>query len=331
MAVQEYIYDVATDFPNGRVHTATLRDEIVACPDITIQINDVHCVGFTEEAGGVCVGGTIHLVFAAELPTGEKTVLDGDTTGPCGGLIAAHDNSGKYDVPPLMEMTVHETALTGGGFCGKGIEILNIGSTVGWYSRTVSFPFPVDMLTGKFIGNGETEYGDLLRVEVHPDMPILTAYGFAMDVKVNGVHTAGEDTIQINLTNVAYARATGMLNIGLGKFIKFADHEQEYWVREIDPVNNWIKIHKKESYTSANDGLADDLSDGDVVKFTTIMMDGVPLPTNGICTCGESKTGSSGLPTGMPIKLMFYNSTGDESKDKKVRFTCETLYGEPVT
>jgi len=335
MAVQEYTYAVATDFPNGRINPSTLMDEIVASPDITIQLNDVHCSGFTEEDGGVCVGGTVHIVFAAELSASEKTVLDGDTTGPCGGLIAAHDNSGKYDVPPIAEMTMHEVVLTRGRFCGKGTEIESIGEVAGeWTDLDRVFPFDVDMLSAKFCTFGQTP-GDRFSVEIHPGLQILQAYGFQYDVKVAKAYTAGADVVEIELTNVGYPVALGVLDIGFSKYIKFADHGQEYWIYDYDPITNIIKIRQKDNYELneygqlVDKGLANDLSIGDAVKFTTIMMDNMAVPASGEFKCGDSKVGASGLPAGMMIRLKYFNKNGDAGK--AAYFGCETLGGKPVT
>ena len=76
-----YDYSITNDFPGGAVNTATLINELrTGIPTNLIDRVDT-------------LGDTISLIFPTDLTSGEKTTLDGDTTGPAGGLIAAHDNS----------------------------------------------------------------------------------------------------------------------------------------------------------------------------------------------------------------------------------------------
>lgn len=82
MAEQAYTYSIASDFPSGAVNTQKLHDEVVADTAITTQLDRID----TD-------GDGLSIVFQAALSAAEKTALDGDTTGPAGGLIAQHDNS----------------------------------------------------------------------------------------------------------------------------------------------------------------------------------------------------------------------------------------------
>lgn len=80
MAETTYTYTVATDFPGGAMNTGKLTEEIRASSIVTAL----------ERIDG---GASAKIVFKDSLSTGDKTTLDGDTTGPAGGLIAAHDNT----------------------------------------------------------------------------------------------------------------------------------------------------------------------------------------------------------------------------------------------
>lgn len=76
-----YTYSIANDFPGGAVNVSKLSTEIQASSIVTaldyINTN----------------GDAIAIVFKAELSAEDKTTLDGNQTGPAGGLIAQHDNT----------------------------------------------------------------------------------------------------------------------------------------------------------------------------------------------------------------------------------------------
>lgn len=93
---ETYSYSIADDFPGGAVNTSRLQAEI-GDSSITKTVLRID----TE-------GDDIDIVFDAALTAGEKTTLDGDTTGPAGGLIAAHVNAPSLDpvdvvVDPSLE------------------------------------------------------------------------------------------------------------------------------------------------------------------------------------------------------------------------------------
>jgi len=73
-----YQYTISTDFPGGVVDTNVFAREI---EDSSIATALVRIDTF---------GDNIDIVFVDALSAGDKTTLDGDTTGPAGGLIALH-------------------------------------------------------------------------------------------------------------------------------------------------------------------------------------------------------------------------------------------------
>lgn len=84
MSETTYSYTISTDFPGGKVNTSNLKEEIQQSSVITISLNRIDTSG-----------DTLDIVFNNSLPSGDKTVLDGDVTGPAGGLIALHDSTVK--------------------------------------------------------------------------------------------------------------------------------------------------------------------------------------------------------------------------------------------
>jgi hypothetical protein len=84
-----YTYSISADFPNGKVNTATLTTEIGQSP-IIIALDRI------DTSGNV-----LTIIFKDTLSTGDKTLLDNNTTGPAGGLIAAHNNAATVGIIPI--------------------------------------------------------------------------------------------------------------------------------------------------------------------------------------------------------------------------------------
>lgn len=74
-----YTYSIANDLPDGRVNTASLAVEI--------RTSSISTILARIDTGG----DDLQIIFAEALPAPEKTILDGDVTGPAGGLLAAHN------------------------------------------------------------------------------------------------------------------------------------------------------------------------------------------------------------------------------------------------
>jgi len=91
MAETTYTYNITNDLPSGACNTGSLHLEIAA------SVIATQLVGINSEEGsyskGRITGGTLYIIFADTLSAGDKTILDGDTSGPAGGLLAAHNNA----------------------------------------------------------------------------------------------------------------------------------------------------------------------------------------------------------------------------------------------
>ena len=101
MAETTYPYTLASDFPNGQINAEKLENEIYASA-ITRALSRIDV---NTQAG------TVDIVFLDALSAGDKTTLDGDTTGPAGGLIAAHDNSPTPDTQRVELSNIDTTSL----------------------------------------------------------------------------------------------------------------------------------------------------------------------------------------------------------------------------
>jgi hypothetical protein len=88
MAETTYTYNITNDLPDGKVNSGNLHVEIVAS-SIATTLKSVNTDGGTYSYG-VITGGTLKIIFTDALSAGDKTILDGDTTAPAGGLLAAN-------------------------------------------------------------------------------------------------------------------------------------------------------------------------------------------------------------------------------------------------
>jgi hypothetical protein len=118
MAETTYSY-VATDFAGSKLNPANLMTEIRASTIVT-ALDRIDTVGGTKSQGVIINPTSVNVVFKNALSAADKTILDGDTTGPAGGLIAAHDNGPKLDKTPALDIhgntKVSASIGIGGGF-----------------------------------------------------------------------------------------------------------------------------------------------------------------------------------------------------------------------
>lgn len=134
MAETTYTYDVATDLPDGKVNTTRLAEEIRDSSIVT-ALERVDTDDGTIAQGGVLVGGTLNVVFKDALSTGDKTVLDADTTNPAGGLLAAHNNAPLATRDVVLTPGL-EGALASAGFGGR--TVLGAGRAQGYIITTAT-------------------------------------------------------------------------------------------------------------------------------------------------------------------------------------------------
>lgn len=113
---------VAVDWPSGDINPDKFVEEVAASPIVT-ALTRIDTIGGTVSDGSVVSGATsIALVFADVLSASEKTTLDGNISGPAGGLIAAHDPS------PSVADTGESTQDPGSG--SSSAEGFEVGSRI---------------------------------------------------------------------------------------------------------------------------------------------------------------------------------------------------------
>lgn len=154
MAETTYSY-VAADFPNNQVNPAKLQAEIEAS-SITTPLTRVDTLGGTFSEGVFTDATSIDIVFDDPLSAGEKTTLDGDTTNPAGGLLAAHDNtpaesiSGEATQDPGATQDADEGFEVGSRVINTttGNEFVCVDATPGaavWKETTAAGPASADL------------------------------------------------------------------------------------------------------------------------------------------------------------------------------------------
>lgn len=89
MAEITHTYAIGADMPGGAVNVGKLIMELEAS-DVVANIVDVN--------GRLDV---LKIVLDDDI-AGDKTIIDGDATGPAGGLLAAHDNTPNDNPQPVM-------------------------------------------------------------------------------------------------------------------------------------------------------------------------------------------------------------------------------------
>ena len=99
---KSYTYNITNDFPDGAVNATKFHNEIEASTDITTTL-----VGVSVHTNS----NTVQATFNSALSASEKTALDGDTSSPAGGLIAAHDNTphDETDIKFYLDRTSETT------------------------------------------------------------------------------------------------------------------------------------------------------------------------------------------------------------------------------
>jgi len=125
----EFTYSISADMPDGAVDNTALMGEISASSIVPalkyISID----------------GDELKIVFATDLSAGEETILDGDTTGPAGGLLAAHNKDMRILSEPTKSIARRITSkdsssLTYSTYCSLRIDDLMEGTyKVSWYAE----------------------------------------------------------------------------------------------------------------------------------------------------------------------------------------------------
>jgi hypothetical protein len=130
MPETSYPYSISQDFPDGRVNTAKLVQEIQRSV-ITKALSRIDTAG-----------DTVYIIFKDVLTSSDKTTLDGDTTNPAGGLIAAHDNTAS--APDAMPVYIKPIPFAERSYAFS----INLCDKTTWYAQATR-------VTAETLGTGD--------------------------------------------------------------------------------------------------------------------------------------------------------------------------------
>ena len=153
MTATKYTYSISTDFPATGLASDRLLSEI-STSDIETALDRI------DTDGDNC-----DIWFKAALSAADKTILDGDTTGPAGGLIAEH--SGE----PLETIVVSPVILEPTGNSAKNLLIHGRKFTATLNTDTtydVTFPEERDIQGVSFEISGHHEDDWVRMAIIHP-------------------------------------------------------------------------------------------------------------------------------------------------------------------
>lgn len=265
-----YSYNIASDFPDGQANIGKLRDEITISL-ITIALDYI-----------TAYGGTVYIYFKASLPAGDKTTLDGDTTGPAGGLIALHDNS--PDAPEELPVVIQEESTkTNGKFQFSSFYFNAAGGTTTTYDK--SFPFAISVLDFWWITDLE-DRGDAVDLCVGPNTTTgaITADVTASDTVINVQKTVIDNTYPGDTINL-----TDGTNTDNALKVIFRNTANNTLTLDTGPAN---------SYAAATPTY---------VQSTVHIVTDVEIGREGKISVGTGKIGASHIPANVVIQTRWTN------------------------
>jgi len=208
MSETEYTYSISTDFPNGKVASSRLEQEIRSSAIVT-ALDRIDTVG-----------DSCDVWFKDALSVGDQAILD--------DIVAEHTGEPLPDGPtPVKQVDTEGLDPDVAENCTEGVDI-DVESGVNPTVKNLSYPFPIDAVACRYVfDNDEWEHGDK-----------FDAFGISAGDPAIGAVTSPvsiDDTvINVSPTVFQYLRA--------GYFVKFQDGDEEYRVGALDEVAGTITL-----------------------------------------------------------------------------------------
>lgn len=117
-----YTYSISADVISGKVNAGLLHTEIV-----NSSIDGTKLVGVDT------MDDVLDIIFEPDITAAEKTTLDGDTTGPAGGLVGNH--SGLDFSTPVEEPVLDKDLTTPPAHVKGARYIVGVGATGDWAGK----------------------------------------------------------------------------------------------------------------------------------------------------------------------------------------------------
>lgn len=268
-----HAYTISTDFPGGKANESNLKDEI-SLSGITIALDYISVVG-----------DTITIVFKAVLPSADKTILDGDTTNPAGGLIASHNSTTKSSVPSVQILEESGTQRTGGHFQAMSRKF----SAPSNRTTTVDFSEPIPMAGFILNFKATTEHeGDVINMYVAPETIVgaITANVSVSDTVIN-------------------VSSTVLQNMSVGFLFQLFDgvHTEDLGrVITIDKANGQITVENASTRAFS-------ASSPTYVRQSIQYVRDYIIGPPGDYTVGQSKIGGTYIPANTVIRVTYENKS----------------------
>jgi hypothetical protein len=205
-----YSYLISSAFPNGKVATDRLVEEIRSSV-IIIALEGVS----TESS--YC-----YVLFKEALSTGDKEILD--------GIVAVHSGEPREPVLQVQPVKVVDTEgldPTKATTCTEFIEV-EVEANEPVSEGMISYPFPVDVAAARYVmEDPHYEYGD--KFDVFGISAGDPAIGYA-----TGAGSQGDTEVAVSATVFQYSRP--------GMYLKFQGHADEYRIESMDPVAGTVEL-----------------------------------------------------------------------------------------
>lgn len=299
MAETTYFYTTA-DFPESKVCVNNLVAEIRKSTILT-ALSTINTSGTS-----------VDIVFKAALSTADKTTLDGDISGPAGGLIAAHSS---IPVSRPQNVVVQEEAPenpTGGHYGAESIDFDAPGNAT--TTKDVTLPISVALICADLDAKKKND-GDEVGFDIAPETIVGT-----LDVDATAsatVITMPQSVMDMFTAGTLYIGQSLTLDDGTSKddcgLIKSIDQDNKT-ITVVDGTTNaflaatptYIKITTSMSPSVISNGWVE-INTGD----------------NKIYSFGDSKIGGSYIPSGKVIRIRYRNNTATQAR---VSVILEYLY-----
>jgi hypothetical protein len=294
MAATKYTYSIQDDFPNHKVASNRLTEEIGTSVIVTaldhIDTDDVNCDIWFKEA----------------LSAGDETILD--------GIVAAHSGE-PLEAPPSL-VRIQDVEDLDPNKARSKVKGINFDAPAGqWTKKGTSFPYRTNVLCGKGYG-GFCEDGDKVEFSIEPQQVGAVTAPAAQGVKIINAYLPDEAWAEVLQgmwlqfdRNPGAEPTPDSLHPG----------DDEYEIESFDKSAGTITIRT---------GLETALSGGDAVFLLAKYGEEIELQNKELVDVGADTAGSAPLPANMIFNTWFFNGGVAQ---KRVRFRLSFKYGPPAT
>lgn len=271
-----YIYDISNDFPLGIVNTDNLKTEINESSIVT-------ALDYISTSGN-----TITIRFKATLSAEDKTSLDDDRVGPCGGLIANHNSETKEK--PSMVMIQEEAVKTNGKWRAESFWIHGATGPDVVTTTTLSYDYPITALNIQY-RTTEENTDDFVEMVIVPDL----GAGEGIIGTLEQTAATGATGIHVNQTIINNVCTSDVIILEEGE--------------KVENLGEIIKIDKanKILYTKNPTTSSFNHTSPTYVKLNRYVMSSYVLGPPDLYLLGGSKIGGSYLPAGHKVEVRYRN------------------------